>query len=391
MPLLTPLPTAGSTPAADTSCPPAAAPLSVTVPGPDPRTLCALSDLTPVTVALSDAGTSAVSPASLVAGDQCPARVYLARLAPSGRRVQATALAHIATLVSSGRSDAWSLPWGELRYAHTHAIRTHLAGAYAPATANRMLAALRGVLREAWRLGAMSSDDFHRATDLPAVRGERLPAGRAVTAGELAALFASCDATPAGVRDAALIAVLYGTGVRRSEAVDLDVADVDLDTASVTVRNGKGAKARQTYLPAGAIAAVASWLDLRGTDPGPLFVPVRRGGHLQSGRRMTGQAVRDILLRRAKAANVAPFGPHSLRRSMVGDLLDTGATDIATVARLCGHASVTTTARYDRRPEAAKARAAALLHVPYTTPAPPPGTQGPRTALDAADAGARAT
>ena len=204
----------------------------------------------------------------LVAGDTNPAAVYLARLAPTGRRVQATALSQIAALVTDGAADAWSMPWHRLTYAHTHAVRAHVAARYAPATANRMLAALRGVLREAWRLGLMDSEQYQRATDLAAVRGQRLPAGRAVTAGELTALFASCPPTPGGVRDAALIAVLYGTGVRRSEAAALDVADIDLATAAVTINNGKGAKSRLTYLPAGALAALTAWLDVRGSAPG---------------------------------------------------------------------------------------------------------------------------
>lgn len=305
----------------------------------------------------------------LVAGDRCPANVYLARLAPTGRRVQAAALARIADLVSGGEADAQTLPWGQLRYAHSHAVRAHLGETYAPATANRMLAALRGVLREAWRLGQMTSEEYTRAVDLPAVRGERLPAGRAVSAGELAALFASCGSSPGGVRDAALIAVLYGTGVRRSEAVALDLADVDLAAGSVTVRHGKGGKARITYLPAGAVAAVTAWLELRGAETGPLFWPVRRGGHLQHGRRMSGQAIREILHRRAATANVAALGPHDCRRSAAGDMLEAGA-DISIVARILGHSSITTTAGYDRRPEAAKARAAGLLHVPYTAPGP---------------------
>ena len=307
----------------------------------------------------------------LVAGDTSPAAVYLARLAPTGRRVQATALSQIAALVTDGAADAWSMPWHRLTYAHTHAVRAHVAGRYAPATANRMLAALRGVLREAWRLGLMDGEQYQRATDLAAVRGQRLPAGRAVTTGELTALFASCPPTPGGVRDAALIALLYGTGVRRSEAAALDVADVDLATAAVTIRRGKGAKARTTYAPAGALAVLTTWLEVRGDSEGPLFWPVRRGGHLQPGHRLSGQAIRAILHRRAAAARVAPFGPHDLRRSTVGDLLDAGA-DLAVVSRLCGHASVATTAAYDRRPEAAKARAANLLHIPYTSPLPLP-------------------
>ena len=121
--------------------------------------------------------------------DQNPARVYLARLAPGSRRAQAGALEAIARLLSADQVGAEALPWAELRYQHTQAARTALAGRYAPATANRMLAALRGVLREAWRLGQLGAEELARATDLATVHGFRLPAGREVTPGELSTLF----------------------------------------------------------------------------------------------------------------------------------------------------------------------------------------------------------
>lgn len=306
-------------------------------------------------------------PPRLVAAEERPARVYLARLAPTGRRVQATALAQIADRLSDGTADADTLPWGQLRYSHTHAIRGWVAGSFAPATANRMLAALRGVLTEAWRLGQMDAEDLHRATDLPPVRGQRPPAGRHVTQAEIAAVLDACPDTVGGRRDAALIAVLYGTGLRRSEAVALELADVDLTAGSLRVRAGKGGKHRVVFLPAGARAALEAWLSVRGADPGPLFCPVRRGGHPQVGSGLTDTAVGYLLTRRAAAAGVERFRAHDLRRTAVGDLLDAGV-DLATVSRICGHAGPATTARYDRRPERAIQQAAGLLHVPFSRP-----------------------
>lgn len=298
-------------------------------------------------------------------GDEHPALVYLARLSPGSRATMRGALDAIAGRLTAGAADHIIMPWQQLRYQHTAALRTVLAETYAPATANKMLAALRGVLKEAWRLGLLPAEEFHRAADLPGVRGSTLPRGRALAAGELRALFDVCgrDASPAGARDAALLAILYGCGTRRAEAAAADVEDFDLETGELRIRRGKGRKDRLTYGSAGARAAVARWLLLRGEAPGPLLLPVRKGGQLQH-RRMTTQAIYYALQRRAAAAGVATFSPHDLRRTFISDLLDAGA-DISTVQKLAGHENVQTTQRYDRRPEKAKQRAVELLHVPF--------------------------
>jgi site-specific recombinase XerD len=92
-------------------------------------------------------------------------------------------------------------------------------------------------------------------------------------------------------------------------------------------------------------------------------LPVNKSSKIIN-RRMTNQAIYYLLQKRARDAGVSEFSPHDLSRTLVSDLLDAGA-DIATVAKMAGHASVNTIARYDRRPEEAKRKAAELLHVPY--------------------------
>ncbi len=296
--------------------------------------------------------------------DRHPVAVYLSSLAPGSRRTMRQALGVIAKLVSGGRADTRNLAWEKLRYQHTQAIRAKLMETYSPASTNKLLAALRGVLKEAWRLGLLSAEDYHRAVDVRGVKHSGLPRGRALSSGELRALFEACaNGTKAGIRDAAFLSVLYAGGLRRSEAVALDLADYQPDTGALTVRGGKGRKDRIVYAPNGAADALADWIGLRGSEPGSLFHPVNKGDRILP-RRMTDQAVLGIVRRRGLEAGVAHFSPHDLRRTFVSDLLDAGA-DISTAKRLAGHSSETTTGRYDRRGEEAKIKAARLLHVPY--------------------------
>jgi integrase len=316
--------------------------------------------------------TEALTPAPHIpAADRHPALVYIASLGSvASRRTMRQALEVIAQLVSSGRHDALTLPWHELRFQHSAAIRSALAERYAPSGANKMLAALRGVLKACWRLGLVSAEEYHRAADVQGVRGERLPRGRALSAGELRALFGACaqDLSPAGARDAALLAVLYGGGLRRSEATLLDLEDYSAETGELRIRRAKGNKQRIVHLAGGAAEALDAWIQLRSDVSGPLFLAVNHGGRIQHGHRVTPQVCRWVCLKRGREAQLTTFSPHDCRRTYVGDLLDAGA-DISTVQQLAGHASVTTTQRYDRRGARAKAKAAALLHVPYRAPA----------------------
>ena len=293
-----------------------------------------------------------------------PAAVYLMSLSASGRRTQKTALDAIARMLAGEEAAALTCNWAAVRYPHAAAIRTRLAETYAPATANKMLSALRRVLKEAWKLGYMSAEEYQRAVSVANVPGQTLPPGRELGNGEIYSLMHQCasDNSPAGVRDAALIALLYSCGLRRAEIVALDREQVETETGKLLIQ-GKRNKQRTAYSISGAQEALLDWLAIRGNEPGPLFWPIGKGGKLRN-RRLSTQAVYNILQKRAKLAQVKRFSPHDLRRTFVSDLLEAGA-DIAIVSRMAGHANVQTTARYDRRPEEAKIKASKLLHVPY--------------------------
>jgi site-specific recombinase XerD len=305
-----------------------------------------------------------VAPEHISSPDRHPALVYLASLSQGSRATMRAALDRIAGMLIPG-SDALTVPWQDVRFQHAAAVRSKLAETYAPASCNKMLAALRGVLRASFSLGLTDADTYTRARSIKAVRGSKLPAGRALAYGEIQALFAACDVSkPGGARDAAAVAILYGMGLRRSELVGIDLADFDPATGAIIVR-GKGRKERTAYLTNGSRDAVDAWLRHRGDASGPLILPVRKGNRVVV-RRLATQGVFDLLARLATRAKVRTFSPHDLRRTFVGDLLDRGA-DISTVQQMSGHASVTTTARYDRRGEATKRRTSELLHVPFVS------------------------
>ncbi|MFA5379439.1 MAG: site-specific integrase [Dehalococcoidia bacterium] len=302
-----------------------------------------------------------------IPADLNPALVYIGSLnAQRSRETMLDALDIIADMLSQGQDTAvtYGARWGELRYQHTALIKTMLGERYKPSSVNKMLSALRRVLKEAWRLGYMSHEEYARATDVKNLPNNALPAGRDLTPGEIRAMIGVCedDPTPAGARDAAIIAVLW-VGLRRAEVASLAVEDYNAETGQITVLHGKGNKQRQTYLDAGAMAALADWLAVRGDTPGALFLRINKSGKVHTSG-MTNQSIHHIVKRRGAAAGVDDAACHNFRRTAVGDLLTQGV-DISTVARMMGHSQVQTTAKYDRRPEKMKEQAANTRRLPY--------------------------
>jgi site-specific recombinase XerD len=317
---------------------------------------------------------TALVPVTHIPADRHPALAYLASLARGSRRTMRGALDTIADLLTHGRCDHRTLPWGVLRFQHTQAVRAALQEQYSAATANKMLSALKQTLKFAWQLGYMSGEEYQQAVSVGRIRGEKpaAAAGRALRPGEWAALLGACaaDPGPAGVRDAALLALFLIAGLRRFEAAALNVGDYDPAEQTLLIR-GKRNKTRLLPIEdTGALDALADWrytlyiCNICTEAPSPLFTRIRKGGAVTP-HRLTDQGIYHILENRRQQAQVAPFTPHDLRRTFAGDLLDAGV-DLATVQKLMGHANANTTAGYDRRGERAKREAVRRLHVPYT-------------------------
>jgi len=151
--------------------------------------------------------------------------------------------------------------------------------------------------------------------------------------------------TPMEQRDRAILELLYGTGLRVSEASGLDLTDVNLKEATLLVRNGKGRKDRYVPIPSRAREALQMYL----TDGREILSSRQSSGALFLsiiGGRLEVDAVRGAVTRAAQAAKIN-VSPHILRHSFATHLLEGGAS-IVHVSRLLGHTSLKTTAMYTK-------------------------------------------
>lgn len=286
------------------------------------------------------------------------------------RRTYTGALAHFEQW-RSGRPMTKMLVEEYAAYLH--------AQGQAPATINHKLSAVRWWARRVADLAAedpradpeqvaIITRQAERVASVGNVKGDSRQRGRHVPDGEIKAILEVCakDPTPAGVRDAAMLALAFATGMRRAEIAQLergDVADIP-DGYDITVKHGKRQKVRTVALFGGARDYMRDWLEVRGDEPGPLFLAILKSGRVQA-QGIGTRAMQKILDKRAAEAGIPEAtGWHDARRTLAGNLLDQG-TDIATVQKILGHSSPVTTAGYDRRPEAARRRALQGVHLPY--------------------------
>ena len=213
-----------------------------------------------------------------------------------------------------------------------------------PATIARKIAAMRGLHR------FLVAEQFAAEDPTVLLDSPRLgaPLPKALNVDEVERLMAApAEDTPLGARDRALLEFMYATGVRVTEAVNLDLSAIDLEERTALV-TGKGN--RQRMVPVGRLAvdAIVAYLPHRMTlkgdrlDPGAVFLNARGG-------RLTRQGVWGVVRKAARRAGIEPekVSPHVLRHSAATHMVEGGA-DLRTVQEMLGHANISTTQVYTR-------------------------------------------
>lgn len=222
--------------------------------------------------------------------------------------------------------------------------RAHLARerGLAPATVNRRLAALRSLVKLARTIGVVPWSLDVEGVRAESYRDTRGPGKEGFTK-LLEALAGRQDAK--GLRDRALIRLLFDLGLRRAEACRLDAEDLDERAGTVAVLGkGRAQKVRLT-LPEPTRAALAAWLDVRGRQAGPLLVSLDRAR--KGDGRLSGSAVWQIVRQLGRAAGVGVVRPHGLRHAAITAALDVTKGDVRAVQRFSRHKNLQTLLRYD--------------------------------------------
>ncbi len=259
---------------------------------------------------------------------------YLSYLSSQRRMSSHTVRAYSSDLEDWMRGAPTDDSWEEM--ASPQRIRTYLAGLYDTherSSICRRLASIRGLLRYLKSQGWIARD---LGQWVPSPKAEKkLP--RFLRIDEARELVEAPDlSTQAGVRDRALLELIYGAGLRVSEAVALNWSELDLGQAWVLV-SGKGGKQRRLPLGAQALEALQT---LGAREPDQAVFKNLQGTRLSA--RSVARIITKHLIRIGMAKNLSP---HGLRHSFATHLLARGA-DLRTIQELLGHTQLTTTQRY---------------------------------------------
>jgi len=290
-----------------------------------------------------------------------PAEIYLLSLESPQSRISMRSYLSRTIQILSHEGTFTDFDWSILSYEMAYTLKDKLtAENKSPATINAYLSGFKGAAKEAWRQKIIDIETYQHIRDVKSAKGSREPKGRALSLKELNTILDHCLSQEGliAMRDGALIALVYGAGLRRSEAANLMLSAYQRENSELTIL-GKGNKERVNGLNNRVMDIVDCWLEERGNEPGPMFVRIYKGGKLTQ-QAISGQTVYDIIIKRYKEAGLKRLTPHDLRKSFATHLLNNGE-DIFTVQELMGHASLDTTKIYDHRGKNKQKKAAKAL------------------------------
>jgi integrase/recombinase XerD len=265
----------------------------------------------------------------------------------TSRRSMSSLLDNIVRILSNNKARAHDeYDWSEFRYHDVHRVLASLSDAgKSPQTMNNYLSCMKGVAKHLRKAGVITPSDLANIAEIKGNTGSHQIKGRCLSLEELNTLIDHClhSDNPKALRDAVIIAITYGAGLRRSEVADLTLSMYNESEGTLRIK-GKGNKVREIEINARVRDAIDSWLDFRKREEGFLFLQIRKGGHLTRNR-ISGQAVYNIIVQRYKECGLKRLSPHDLRHSYATNLLDNG-TNIKIVQELLGHENLETTAKY---------------------------------------------
>lgn len=243
-----------------------------------------------------------------------------------------------------GALDAFAALSGAEANAVALRYRGALLGAgLAPATVNRRLAALRSVVKLARLLGRVSWALEVPGVEATAYRDTRGP-GVAGFRAMLGAVSARGDAK--GLRDRALLRLMFDMALRRGEVAGLDVEHYDRAAGTLSILGKKRRERVRLTVPVPTRQALEAWLRSRGEEPGPLFVALDRASGASSSR-LTGRSVARIVAAAGQAGGVGVVRPHGLRHAAITHMLEATGGNVSQVARFSRHRDVRTVELYN--------------------------------------------
>ena len=283
-------------------------------------------------------------------GNLSPSNRYLMSLrSKNSRRTMGSILNNIVKIF--GAQTHGQFDWLSIEPTDVDIIIEHLREIkqLKPTTINLYVNALRGVFKAAYINNQLSTEAYEKLRSVKFYKGSRLARNREpIEKDVLKAVIDTCDDSPLGVRDAAIISLMANCGLRRDEVVNLTVSQYNRDIGKMNVI-GKGDEERVIPVPKKVRTRINRWLDtVRTHQEGYLFCRVRRWGKVDNSlnKPLTGQAIYNMLETRSLSLpDNMKIKPHALRRFCGTNLLKNGH-DIALVKDVLGHADIKTTQVY---------------------------------------------